>query len=93
MRERTNEQQTMSLMRLGYPSRFYSIGDILRMLPKEIDGHPIRISYSIEDDKWYVAYYDIIGYLTIGWDFLDALVNMLILLTHKGHILYSYQGD
>ena len=100
MQQFTNESQTIKLIELGFekprvampkfewkdgePQFHYTIGELIEMLPKEIECSSLQlyhaglwsVSYPLHEDKYYVASSELCG----------ALFEMICYLKEKGVI-------
>lgn len=100
MKQYTTPEQTAKLIELGLEKptmkniptpegeineEWYSIGELIEMLPREYDGELLEISaVTLSYTKWMVRYpYGIIVYKN---ELIDALYDMVVTLKEEGEI-------
>ena len=103
MKQNLDEQQTARLLELGFEKptmknipmpegevneEWYSIGELIKMLPKEIDNDilPDTLSIYIDHNKmWVVDYSNILGarYSICRTELIDALYDMVVKLKEE----------
>lgn len=106
MKQYTNESQTAKLMELGFEKpklkviqrpnayhdlhRNYSIGELIEMLPRVIEGeyHNSLLAIDSDNTKWWVMYL-YMGkqkYASKSAELIDALYDMVVKLKEEGVI-------